>query len=279
MRDRSPARRCITGEGLLVGAGALLLVLPAWLPSAADAPRDGFDVVVVDAGHGGDDEGARGRAGGLEKDVVLEVARGLAEALRGRGVRVVMTRDLDVFVSLEERTHIANDSRGDLFISVHANAADDSDIGGTETFFLSLDATDDSARRVAARENEALGTAKLLRRASDDPLVAILGDMIATEHLHESKAFARMAQERLGVEGAGGSRGVKQAPFVVLSGVQMPASLVEIGFITNPADETRLRSAQGRRRVVAALVEAVEEYRRRYDAQRGLAPTPARGER
>lgn len=274
------ARRRNSGRTLLAAAcGAPLLVFSPGPPVAADAPRDGFGVVVVDAGHGGEDEGARGRAGGLEKEVVLEVARGLAEALSFRGLRVVMTRDRDVFVSLEERTHIANDARGDLFISVHANAADDSDIGGTETFFLSLDATDESARRVAARENEALGTEKLLRRASDDPLVAILGDMIATEHLHESKAFARMAQERLGVQGPGGSRGVKQAPFVVLSGVQMPASLVEIGFITNRADERRLRSADGRGRIVAALVEAVEEYRRRYDAQRGLAPSPARGER
>ena len=266
-------------SGGVAAAWALLLCLASPWPGAADAPPERFDVVVVDAGHGGDDEGARGRAGGLEKDVVLAVARGLAEELRARGLRVVMTRERDVFVSLEERTYVANDARGDLFVSIHANAAEDADIRGTETFFLSLDATDDSARRVAARENEALGTAQLLRRASDDPLVAILGDMIATEHLHESKAFARMAQERLAVEGPGGSRGVKQAPFVVLSGVQMPASLVEIGFITNRADERRLRSEEGQRRVVAALVEAVEEYRRRYDAQRGLAAPPARNQR
>ena len=111
LTNRSRARRCISGERLLVVASALLLVLSSGLPSAADAPRDGLGVVVVDAGHGGDDEGARGPAGGLEKVVVLEVARGLAEALRGRGLRVVMTRERDVFVSLEERTHIANDPR------------------------------------------------------------------------------------------------------------------------------------------------------------------------
>jgi N-acetylmuramoyl-L-alanine amidase len=255
---------------------ALLLGLPA---HPDGAPVDRFDVVVIDAGHGGHDKGARGPRGGLEKDVVLAVAEQLASDLRGHGLRVVMTRSGDRFVSLEERTHIANDARGDVFVSIHANAAKDARIHGIESFFLSLDATDDAARRLAERENDAFGKGTRIPAPSDDPMVAILGDMIANEHLHESQALARMAQERLTRRERGSSRGVKQAPFVVLSGVQMPATLVEIGFITNASEEKQLRSGRGRKAIVAALSEAVREYGRRYDARRGVRTAPASGAR
>jgi N-acetylmuramoyl-L-alanine amidase len=239
-------------------------------------PVDRFDTVVIDPGHGGDDEGAKGPGGALEKDVVLDVGRQLAGALEDEGLRVVMTRSADEFVSLEKRTYIANDARGDLFVSIHANAAKNTSIRGTETFFLSLEATDEAARRVAERENQAFGTAVPHQRASDDPLVAILGDLIATEHLKESQEFARLAQARLAQIDPQASRGVKQALFVVLSGVQMPASLVEIGFITNGRDAGELRSRRGRRSIASALAAAVLEFQRRYDALHGVAPLPAR---
>jgi len=237
---------------------------------------DRFDTVVIDAGHGGQDEGAKGPGGALEKDVVLDVGRRLAEALEDEGLRVVMTRSADEFVSLEKRTYIANDARGDLFVSIHANAAKSTSIRGTETFFLSLEATDEAARRVAERENQAFSATLPLARAADDPLVAILGDLIATEHLKESQEFARLAQGRLAEIDPQASRGVKQALFVVLSGVQMPASLVEIGFITNGRDEGELSSRRGRRSIASALAAAVLEFRRRYDARHGVAPLPAR---
>jgi N-acetylmuramoyl-L-alanine amidase len=254
------------------------LVLPL-LGAGASRPVDRFDTVVIDPGHGGEDEGAKGPGGALEKDVVLDVARRLAKELEGEGLRVVMTRRSDEFVSLEKRTYIANDARGDLFVSIHANAANDTSIRGTETFFLSLEATDEAARRVAERENQAFGAAVPLPRAADDPLVAILGDLIATEHLKESQEFARLAQERVAEIDPQASRGVKQALFVVLSGVQMPASLVEIGFITNGRDAGKLRSRRGRRSIASALAAAVLEFRRRYDARHGVAPLPARGAR
>jgi N-acetylmuramoyl-L-alanine amidase len=237
---------------------------------------DRFDTVVIDPGHGGEDEGAKGPNGVLEKDVVLDVGRRLAEELEDAGLRVVLTRSSDEFVSLDKRTHIANDARGDLFVSIHANAAKDVSIRGTETFFLSLEATDEAARRVAERENQAFATALPLEGASDDPLVAILGDLIATEHLKESQEFSRLAQAQLAQIDPNASRGVKQALFVVLSGVQMPASLVEIGFITNGRDEGKLRSRRGRRSIASALAAAVLEFRRRYDARHGVAPLPAR---
>jgi len=264
--------------GLALAAGlAALLAGAVARPDAGSADR--FDVVVLDAGHGGHDEGARGPSGGLEKDVVLAVANKLARDLRSRGLTVVMTRKDDSFVSLEERTHIANDARGDVFVSIHANAATNSHIRGIETFFLSLDATDEAARRLAERENDAFGKGTRIPTPADDPMVAILGDLIANEHLHESQALARMAQGRLTRVDSGASRGVKQAPFVVLSGVQMPAMLVEIGFITNAREEKQLRSGAGRKAIVSALSDAVLEYGRRYDARRGVAPVPASGAR
>ena len=277
MRVRTRGR---VAEWGFVAAGLCALAVVLAVGARGDGPPvDPFDVVVVDAGHGGDDEGARGPGGGREKDVVLAVSLALAEALRAEGLRVVMTRTDDTFVPLETRTHMANDARGDLFVSVHANAATNSRIRGSETFFMSLDASDDAARRVAERENSAFGEAGLTPLPSNDPLAAILGDLIATEHLTASQEFAQLVQERLAVLQPEAARGVKQAPFVVLSGVQMPAALVEIGFITNARDERAMRSADGRREVVAALARAVREYGLRHDARRGLSRLPARGER
>jgi N-acetylmuramoyl-L-alanine amidase len=246
-----------------------LLGFAAALLGAAEPPPDRFDTVVIDAGHGGEDQGARGAGGLLEKDLVLDVARRLGEALRARGLRVVATRDGDRFVSLEERTSLANDAKGDLFVSIHANAARTRTPRGAETFFAALEATDAAAGEVAARENEAFALPGPDGRPGSDPFLALLGDLIATEHLAESSDFARLAQARLaGADVA--SRGVKQAPFVVLLGVQMPSALVEIGFITNPEDERRLASAGRRERIAASLAEAVLEFGRRYDARRGV---------
>ncbi len=118
---------------------------------------DRFDVVVLDAGHGGHDEGATGPSGLHEKDLVLDVTKRLAERLRRHGVRVVLTRSSDEFLSLERRTAVANDARADLFLSIHANASPSREPHGVETYFASLDATDDAARATAERENEAFG--------------------------------------------------------------------------------------------------------------------------
>src|SRR5262249_4378638 len=137
---------------------------------------------------------------------------------------------------------------------------------------LSLDATDEAAARLAERENGAFGRAPAAGApATLDPVVAILGNLLANEHLKESDAFARMAHAALldGAQHAG--RGVKQAPFVVLVGLQMPASLVEIGFITHAGEEGRLGSGEGRARIARELSGAVLDYGKRHDAMRGVA--------
>ena len=243
--------------------------------AASAIATDRFDVVVLDAGHGGHDEGATGPSGLHEKDLVLDVARRLAHRLRARGLRVVLTREDDRFLSLEQRTAVANDARADLFLSIHANASRSTRPKGVETYFAALDATDEDARRVAERENSALG-ARAPAAPRPDALAAILGDLIETQHLQESSEFAKLAQRELATVDRARSRGVKQAPFVVLMGVQMPASLVEIGFLTNPSEERGLRQSHQREAIAKALAEAVNAFARRYDARRGVRSTSSR---
>ncbi len=271
--------------GVVVGAAACTLSTPSASQSRTDAARDGravsppvaaagardrFDVVVLDAGHGGHDEGATGPSGLLEKDLVLDVTQRLADRLRKRGVRVVLTRKDDRYLSLEERTSVANDARADLFLSIHANASRSRKPRGFETYFAALEATDDAARETAERENSAFG-AEATKIRTGDPLAAILGDLIETQHLQESSEFAKLAQRALAEAGRERSRGVKQAPFVVLMGVRMPASLVEIGFITNPDEEKGLRRNARRDAIAKALYDAIGAFARRYDARRGAA--------
>ena len=153
-----------------------------------------------------------------------------------------------------------------------------------ETFFLSLDASDETAKSVALRENEAFGSGVSAAPAADDPLAAILGDLAHTEHLVESDEFAQLTHGRLAAVDPTPSRGVKQAPFVVLMGVEMPAALVEIGFITNPKEASGLATVARRAEIADALAQAVLEFGRRYDARRGAAragdgagPAPQQG--
>jgi len=235
----------------------------------AASPPKRFASVVIDAGHGGDDHGARGIGGLLEKDLVLDVSRRLARRLKARGLRVLMTRDRDQFVPLERRTMLANDAGADLFLSIHANSARSTKPRGVEAYFASVDASDASARELAERENSAFG-AEADAAVASDPLVAIIGDMIAADAMRDSSAFARLAQSELDEIDRVPSRGVKQAPFVVLLGVQMPASLVEIGFLSNASEEKALRSSDRRDAIVKALERAVIAYGERYDALRGV---------
>jgi N-acetylmuramoyl-L-alanine amidase len=262
-------RNCRFRTAAAVTACSLALLS---LPGGSEPRPDRFDTVVIDPGHGGDDHGACGARGLLEKDLVLDVTLRLAKRLEARGFDVALTRRDDRFVPLEERTSIANDARGDLFISIHANASRVQNARGIETFFVSLEASDEAAQRIANLENRAFGGSDVVAKIAEDPLLGILGDLIATEYLMESQEFAGLVQGKLANSR---SRGVKQAPFVVLMGVQMPAALVEIGFLTNPADERGLHSSTERDRLADGLAGAVGEFAERYDARRGAAGTRA----
>ncbi len=233
---------------------ALALAVGPAVRAHADEARQ---TVVIDPGHGGADLGARGADGALEKELTLAVAKKLAKRLREQGMEIVLTRTTDVFVALPERTEIANRAHAALFVSIHANSAPEKDIAGSETYFLSLEASDDEAMRVAMTENDVFkqeGTADEGR----DLVGAILGDLIRTEHLRESSALAAAIQRQL-AHLPGQSRGVKQAPFVVLTGVNMPAALIEIGFITNPAESKRMGQRDWQDAIAKAVAAAIGE--------------------
>jgi len=264
-------RYVATSGGSFVRALTLACALAlSTAPALGETPRarDRFDRVVIDAGHGGDDRGAEGPAGLVEKELVLDLAQRLAKKLRARGIAVSHTRAGDAFVSLDERTRIANAAGADLFLSIHANASRSASVRGIETFFASPEASDEAAEELARAENAAFG-AGAAKLAEGDPVLAILGDLLATQHLADSQAFARLAQGELS-RGAARSRGVKQAPFVVLMGVRMPAVLVEVGFITNPSDEKALRKGAERERIASGLARAIAAFREQQDARAGM---------
>jgi N-acetylmuramoyl-L-alanine amidase len=200
----------------------------------------------------------------VEKDLVLRLAKQLQGELSRRGLKVVMTRVDDTFVSLEERFAIANDARGDLFVSIHANASPDTGAHGSEVYFYASIASDEDAGLLASRENAALRASALDTGGAADPVLVILGDMKRGAYEEESARFARLAESGLAGMRSSHSRGVKQAPFVVLNG-QMPASLVEVGFLTHKGEEKRMRSTNGQKQIVAALADAVLEYGRFFD--------------
>ncbi len=241
----------------------------------AHAPNHRAPRVVVDAGHGGRDPGAPMRSGsGLrEKDITLQVALKLGEELRSRGVDVVYTRTTDTLIALDDRGPIANQADGDVFISIHVNAAnphwkDPAAARGFETYFLAAAKTED-ARRVEEMENEAVRFEAESDVKEGDPLSFILSDMMQNEHLRESSDLADVVQRHLRQVHPGPSRGVKQAGFRVLIGAFMPAVLVELGFGTNVTDAEFLTSPARQRSMARAVADATMEYLGRYQRRVG----------
>jgi N-acetylmuramoyl-L-alanine amidase len=214
--------------------------------------------IVLDPGHGGQDKGTIGPGGLLEKDLVLEVSKELQKLLREKlGAYVVLTRSDDSFISLEERTAIANQQQADLFLSIHANSSAAKRVSGVETYFLDFARTD-SAREVAAREN---ATSDLNIRDLQELVLKIT----QADKLQESREFATTIQKSLfggarSIIPATADRGVRSAPFVVLIGARMPSVLVEIAFISNPSDEKLLLKEANRRSFAKALFQGIEGY-------------------
>ena len=209
-----------------------------------------------------------------EADVTLAVAKQLRDVLSDRGVDLVMTRTTDTLIALADRGRIANRAKGDVFLSIHVNAAnprlrDPAAARGFETYFLSEAKTDDE-RRVAALENEAVKYEVESDANGGDPLSFILNDMKQNEYLREASALAQTVQRSLGTVHPGTNRGVKQAGFRVLVGAFMPAVLVEVGFGTNAADSAYLSSATGQRLIAAAIADATMAYLSRYVERRSV---------
>ncbi|WP_396214298.1 N-acetylmuramoyl-L-alanine amidase [Gemmatimonas sp.] len=242
-----------------------------------DARTTRQHVVVVDAGHGGPDNGMAGPIGAgpkvYEKRITLAVATQLQRALEQRGVRVVMTRSTDTLISLSDRGRIANEAKGDLFVSVHVNAANPrwqnpGGARGFETYFLAEAKTEDE-RRVAAMENEAIRFETKADVKSDDPLGFIMRDMAQNEHLRESSRLADLIQAGMRTVHPGPSRGVKQAGFRVLVTAFMPAVLVEIGFGTNRSEANYMTSPERQVELADKLADAVVRYLAEYERKVG----------
>jgi N-acetylmuramoyl-L-alanine amidase len=214
--------------------------------------------IVIDAGHGGHDDGTIGPNGVLEKDVVLDVALRLAKLVQSRmGAEVVLTRSDDTFIPLHERTALANERKADLFLSIHANSSPAPSVAGTETFFLNF-TNSPAALDVASREN-----------AGADKSVGELMNLIQTitlnDKITESETFAQTVQTSLFSQAAKSNatarnRGVKRAPFVVLIGASMPSILAEIGFLSNAKDEANLNKPEYRQKVAEAIFKGLSQY-------------------
>lgn len=235
------------------------------LPSKSNAMPSlamqlGLDVkrIALDPGHGGKDKGASGPNKVHEKDVVLAVAKRLKKVIEERtNCEVILTRTRDKFMSLEERTGIANAKKADLFISIHTNAHEDSGLHGVETYFLNL-SKDKNAARVAAMEN-----AMSSKKISD--LEAILHDLMTHTKINESKQLARQVHKNV-VKNLKADYenvkdlGTKQAPFYVLLGAEMPSILIESAFITNQMEEKRLQDKDYQEKLAQAIASGVEAY-------------------
>jgi N-acetylmuramoyl-L-alanine amidase len=240
-------------------------------PVTPIGPDEKIDVIVVDAGHGGDDYGAIGQNGTREKEVVLSIAKKLATLIRkDKLFRVVMTRDRDRTVTLEERAKIANDAGADLFISIHANASPKRHIGGWNVFFLAP-ALNDSARSVAQLENsfflrESYSASDSQSGDAQDPLNTILSDMIMTEFQVESHEFAQMADRELRRRLDTEARGIDQAGFFVLNKVFTPSVLIESAFISNPREEKLLKDKKYQEQLATGLYEAIKRFKAKYES-------------
>jgi N-acetylmuramoyl-L-alanine amidase len=223
----------------------------------------GVSRIVIDPGHGGHDPGARG-ANASESEIVLDVALRLEKLLKKEpGFEVVMTRNTDVFIPLEERTAIANRANADLFLSIHANASRNRSARGVETYFLNF-ATNSEAEAVAARENAASGQAM-------NNLPRIVQAIALNNKLDESRDLAGRVQESMVSRLQSQNKevrnlGVKQAPFVVLIGASMPSVLAEISFLTNQQEGQLLKNQNYRQRIAQALFDAVTQYQQSLKA-------------
>ncbi len=225
--------------------------------------------VVIDPGHGGPDAGMSGPLGTggrrlYEKDITLAVGKAVSAVLQERGYGTLLTRTRDTLIALSDRGTIANRQKGDLFLSIHVNAANPGwrnsrSARGFETYFLAEAKTED-ARRVEQMENDVVRFEVETPVARNDPLSFIVKDMQQNEHLRESSDLAATVQKHLAKIHPGPNRGVKQAGFRVLVTAHMPAVLIEIGFGTNAAEAAWMADRSAQAKLAEAIADAAEEY-------------------
>lgn len=226
-------------------------------PLSIPIPATGVRTVVIDPGHGGDESGTQGSRGTLEKDVTLSVSRRLRSLIESRlGLRVVLTREDDRTMSLDERSAFANSQKADIFLSIHVNAAVRPAAKGAEVYYLSIDRADAEAKRLASSSDvlPALG-------GGTRTIDLILWETAQARYLEQSSALANFIEQALRGRVGMSPRAVQQAPFRVLVGANMPAVLVEIGYLSNPEQEQAIATAQYQDAVAQALLDAIVQFR------------------
>jgi len=218
----------------------------------------GVKTIVLDPGHGGTDPGCIGKSGIREKDVVLDVAQALKKTLiEKNGFEVILTRESDIFVPLEDRTVIANQKRADLFISIHANASPNRKRTGIEAYFLNF-SPDPAVNEIAARENAT--SARNISQMKDIIQKIVQNSKFAESRDLAGKVHSGLRQALSKKYGPVNSLGVKGGPFWVLIGGEMPSVLIEISHLSNGQEESRLKTQPYRQIIVQGLYDGIMEY-------------------
>jgi N-acetylmuramoyl-L-alanine amidase len=232
-------------------------------------PAPGVRTVVIDPGHGGDEVGARGANGAEEKAVALAIARRLRTLIESRlGLRVYLTRDDDRLLTLDERSAYANSQKADVFISIHANAALRPAIRGAEVFYLSAD----HASRDLLQQGEGQGAILPTIGGGARAIDLIRWDSAQTRYLEQSGTLANLIEQALRARVEMSPRAVQQAPFRVLVGANMPAVLVEVGYLTNGEQEQALSSGLYQDRIAQSLFDGIAQFRALTERALGLTP-------
>ncbi|MEC8956780.1 MAG: N-acetylmuramoyl-L-alanine amidase, partial [Nitrospinota bacterium] len=229
-------------------------------PKKAKEKQADVPLIVVDAGHGGKDDGAMSASGMKEKDINLKISKHVKTILVSRyKYRVVMTRKDDTFIPLKDRSKISNKRNADLFVSIHANAAKRKSAHGIETYFLGT-SHNEQALATAAREN-----GDLVKSVNDDQVQQILASLITTTKINDSSRLAGRVQENLYKTSKKINRnvknlGVKEGPFYVLHGADMPSILIEVGFLTNPREAKMLAKSEYLYKLASSIAEGIHKY-------------------
>ncbi len=226
---------------------------------------------MIDPGHGGEETGSRGATGALEKDVSLALARKLKATLESRlGVRVLLTRDADQAVALDDRAALANNNKADLFISIHANASVRKETSGAQVYYLMADPAGEDARKAGGGGQRLPALGGGFREIDMVPW-----ELAQLAHIGESALLAGAVEEQMRGRVRLNSRAVQQAPFRVLAGANMPAILVEVGFLSNPDEEQQLIADAYQATVAQALFDGMLRFREAVDQARGALQPPA----
>jgi len=245
------------------GANLAQAAMPETPVKAEHARPDARDLIIaIDAGHGGDDPGAIGKYGTREKDVVLAIARALAERIDADpGMRAVLTRDGDYFVPLRDRMRRARAQQADLFVSIHADSISDRSVDGSSVYILSQrGATTEAARWLAERENASDLIGGVSLEDKGDMLASVLLDLSQNASLSASHTAAEQVLHQLNLVGEVRKPLVQQAGFMVLKSPDIPSMLIETAYISNPAEEQRLRAAGHQAKLAAAIHQGLRAY-------------------